>query len=161
MVIENGQERMSAAQLRKELGLPPADFAPIPGQAKRQADQVAAAELEVDKPKRRKFGNKLTWYNSPMNGLRRYDSQKEARRAESLDRLVDAGEVLAWWPQWQADCGFDHEDGAPVVLRIDFRIQWADRRITFEDVKGAEPTQAWRLKADAVRQATGIEIELV
>lgn len=154
---------MTAAELRKELGLPPADFAPIPGQAKHQVDKGAAGEveIEVEKPKRRKFGENPCWYKSPMNGLRRYDSQKEARRAEKLDLLVAGNQVLAWWPQWPADCGFDNEDGSPARMMIDFRVLWSDGRVTYEDVKGYEPTEAWKVRRRAVRSHMGIEVEIV
>ncbi len=137
--------RMPAADYLKEVGAVP-DHAP------------AAAMTSAAKSKWR---NKPTWYESPMVGLRRYDSKKEANRARELDLLVAGGRVVAWWHQWPIWCGFDDEKGTPVRMFPDFRIMWADGSITFEDTKGAAPTSDWKLKARAVRQFHGIDVRTV
>lgn len=134
--------RMSVADYLKEVGVVP-DCAP-----------TAAS-------KRSKWRNVPTWYESPMVGLRRYASKKEAIRARELDRWVTAGKVIAWWHQWPIYCGFDDDKGTPVRMYPDFRIMWADGSITLEDTKGAAPTYDWRLKRNAVRELHGIEVKIV
>jgi len=50
--------------------------------------------------------------------------------------------------------------GSTRRIRVDFMIVGNDGRIRWEDAKGFE-TEAWRLKRQVVRDAYGIEIELV
>ncbi len=130
------------------------------------ADPIKAVEDELagrlpEQKRRNKWGNKPTWVDSPTVGLRRFDSKKEANRARELDLLVAGGKVTAWWHQWPIWCGFDDEKGTPVRMYPDFRIMWADGQVTFEDTKGAAPTSDWKLKARAVRDLHGIEVQIV
>jgi len=137
---------MTAAEWREAVGLDPTPH-----------------HIAVNREKRRrnKYGNNPTRYDSPMCGIRVYDSKAEANRARDLDRLVGAGEITSWWPQWPADTGIENDDGSPVVMRLDFRIMWADGRVTYEDVKGMKPTEAWELRRKAVERLHGIKIEII
>lgn len=136
---------MSNDQWREAMGLPP-----------------AGSDAPAEKPKKKNKMNAVkTRYVSAMNGSRVYDSKAEARRAIQLDQLVLAGDIVAWWPQWPAECGFNNDRGDPVMLRIDFRILWKDGRVTYEDVKGMAPTDAWNTRRKAAEQNNGIKIEIV
>ena len=109
---------------------------------------------------RRKYGNVSTWHDSPVVGLRRYDSKKEAQYAARLDLEVKAGLVIAWWPQVPLFCGFDNDDGSPCRLIVDFRILTPEG-VRYVDVKGMAPTKDWEVKRKAVEQRHGILIEVV
>ena len=135
-------DRMSAADYLNEMGVTP--------------DHAPAAE-----PKRSKWKNVPQWYDSPMAGLRRYASKKEANHARNLDLKVKGGQIVAWWTQWPIYCGFDNEAGTPIRMMVDFRILWADGSITFEDTKGAKPTPDWKLKQSAVRELHNIQVRVV
>ncbi len=134
--------KISLEQYRREVGQDP--LAPKPAS-----------------PATSKWRNKPTWYSSPTVGLRRYDSKKEANRARELDLLVLGGKIIAWWSQWPIYCGFDDQKGSPVRMFPDFRILWADGTVTFEDTKGAKPTEAWKLRWNAVRTCHGIEVKVI
>lgn len=120
---------------------------------------------QVDSPpaksRRRKWGNNPKWYASKTVGLRWFRSTKEADRARELDRLVDAGDVIAWWHEAPIYCGFDNEDGTPCRMLPDFKIKWADGTETWEDTKGAKPTEDWRIKRNAVRDLWGIDVQVI
>jgi hypothetical protein len=107
---------------------------------------------------RRKYRNKPTWHDSPVVGLRRYDSKKEAAYAAGLDRKVAAGLNTAWWPQVPLYCGFDKDDGSPVRMVIDFKIL-RHGESSYVDVKGLKPTKDWEIKRKAVEQRYGITVE--
>lgn len=108
---------------------------------------------------RRKYRNKPTWHDSPVVGLRRYDSQKEARYAASLDAQFNTMQIHAWWPQVPLYCGFDNDDGSPVRMVIDFKIL-EPGGVRYVDVKGMKPTKDWEVKRKAVEQRYNIQIEI-
>jgi len=113
------------------------------------------------KPRKSKWNNKPTWYESPLVGLRKYDSKREANRARYLDQLYLGGKIVAWWAQHPVYCGFDNGNGSPCRMILDFRIMWPDGSFTYEDAKGPKPTEDWRLKRNAVRDLHGIEVTTV
>lgn len=81
---------------------------------------------DPEAPKPRKFRNTPTEYK----GIR-YDSKAEARRAEELDGLLAAGDILAWERQPSFRLGVDEN-----VYRADFRVVGKDRGVWIEDCKG-------------------------
>ena len=108
-----------------------------------------------------KWKNKPEWYDSPVVGLRRYDSKREASRAKKLDLMHAGGKITAWWAQHPVYCGFDNENGSPTRMVIDFKILWPDGSVTYEDAKGPKPTRDWLIKRNAVRDLHGIVVETV
>jgi len=136
--------RLSAADYLKEVGSNGAGPAPVPG-----------------KPKKNKWRNKPTWYESPTVGLMRFDSKREATRARYLDTLALTGKITAWWSQYPIYCGFDNDNGSPCRMMVDFKILWTDGSVTYEDAKGPKPTQDWILKRKAVRDLHSIDVTTV
>ena len=43
----------------------------------------------------------------------------------------------------------------------DFKIRWSDGSVTWEDTKGAKPTDDWRIKRSAVRDLWGIDVKFI
>ena len=87
---------------------------------------------------------------------RTYDSKREARHAAELDLLVRSGELRAVIPQ--VSVPLPH--GA-ARMQIDFLLILPGGGYRWQDVKGAPPTRDWILKAKIVRDAYGIEIEVI
>lgn len=123
------------------------------------ASQLPAAK--VNKAKRNKYNATKTWGPAPMgNGKVLYDSGKEARQANDLEALRNAGEV-EWWERqrrFTLPPTPGEERGAYVV---DFEVHWRDGSVTYEDVKGATDTPAYRefkRKARVVKEVYGVEI---
>lgn len=143
-------ERMTSEEYRKHMGIA-SDPAPIP----------PGAITPVKTSKKSKWNNKPCWYESPIVGLRRYDSKREANRARKLDQMHLAGKIVAWWAQHPVYCGFDNENGSPTRMMIDFKILWPNGSVTYEDSKGPKPTRDWLIKRNAVRDLHGIEVATV
>jgi hypothetical protein len=106
-------------------------------------------------PKPSKYRNERAEY-----GGVKYDSKAEARRAETLDALVERGEVL-WWirqPTFRLGCPEN-------VYRPDFLVVHVGGGVHVEDVKGHEtakfkkdrrlwesygPCELWLIKGSTV-----------
>lgn len=71
----------------------------------------------------------------------RYDSKAEASRAQDLDRLVLAGEVLTWFRQVTVRLGVPEN-----VYRVDFLVIPKTGTPWCEDVKGHETSKFKRDK---------------
>lgn len=139
-----------------------AEYLELMGVGSNPAPLPPGAMPSSEPPKRAsKWNNKPTWHDSPVVGLRRYDSKREASRANQLDLLVQGGRVVAWWAQHPIHCGFDNDNGSPCRMIVDFKILWADGSVTYEDAKGPKPTEDWRIKRNAVRDLHGIEVKTV
>ena len=82
---------------------------------------------------------------------RTFDSKKEAARAQELDLLKQAGEVLAWFPQ------VTFALGAGINYRADFVVIGKDWTVTVEDVKGIK-TKEYRIKKKLFREKYGKDI---
>lgn len=104
------------------------------------------------KPVRRKYGNNPTEYKGV-----RYDSAKEARRAQELDLLLAAGEIVSW----RGQVPFALPGG--VRYYADFVILERGGRYRVEDVKSQATARdkTYRLKRRQMRECLGIEIEEV
>ena len=139
-------ERMSLEQYRREMGLP-------------SIDQVERQEEALEKPKRRKFGNTSTDYDSPLVGKRTYDSAREAGRAEQLDLLWRGGEIRWWLPQITIRLK-GYTESRQRCMIVDFLICWKDGSVSWEDAKG-KVTPEWSLKRDLVADQYGITVETV
>jgi len=121
-------------------------------------EQVERQEAKQPK-KRRKFGNTPTDYESPLVGQMKYPSKKQAERAKQLDLLWQAGEIRWWLPEIPIRLRA-YTDDRQRLMRVDFLILWADGQLTWEDSKGVA-TEAWKLKADLVRDQYGIDVRIV
>jgi hypothetical protein len=98
----------------------------------RNPDLFAEPVTKPSKP--RKYRNEPTEY-----GGRYYQSIKEATRAEELDLLKRAGEIIAWFPQ----VSFPLEKGIRYVA--DFVVLLPDLSVRVEDAKGVR-TKEYRIK---------------
>lgn len=81
-----------------------------------------------------------------------FDSQKEYRYYQNLKLLRERGEVLMFLMQ----VPFHLPGGVKYVL--DFQIFWANKEISFVDVKGFK-TEIYKLKKKQVEQLYPIVIE--
>lgn len=100
-------------------------------------------------PVKNKYGNKTAIYNEY-----RYDSQKEANYAAQLDWRKKAGEILEITRQHKLslDIGDDHICN----YYVDFKIELADGRIEYHEVKGW-PTPEWKIKWKLAQAIYGAE----
>ena len=110
-----------------------------------------------DEPKPRKYLNIPTVYKSIQGFERKYDSIKEAKRAEALDGLLKARLVRWWFPEpriWLP---------GGVNYYPDFIVCWEpDGVVKFEDVKAPNrETQASKNKRKMAFALFGITVELV
>jgi hypothetical protein len=103
--------------------------------------------------KRSKYGNILTTYNG-----RTYHSKKEAARAQELDLMLKAGEIIAWFPQVPIAL----KDGSKYIA--DFIVIFpsgspcgGDWYVRVEDVKGYR-TREYKHKRKLYRETYGREI---
>lgn len=85
----------------------------------------------------------------------RYDSRGEARRAESLDMLVAAGECLDWVRQPKVALGVPE-----LTYRPDFLVIPARGKPWYEDFKGAE-TPEFRKNARLWARYGRLELRVV
>lgn len=85
---------------------------------------------------------------------RTFDSKKEAKRAQELDLLKQAGEVLAWFPQVSFDLA------AGIKYKADFVVIWKDWTVTVEDVKSpiTRREKSYRMKKKLFAERYGREI---
>lgn len=85
---------------------------------------------------------------------RRYDSVKEATRAQQLDILQAEGEIIGWIPQWtfrlQAGIGY----------RADFVVLLPGGTFRVEDTKGVL-TPHFKDKAKLFRERFGFDITII
>ena len=91
----------------------------------RNPDLFTAPETPAKKATRSKYGNRKTWYAG-----REYHSQKEADRAQQLDLLKKAKEIINWWPQVRIPVSEDE------TYICDFLVLLPDLSVRIEDVKG-------------------------
>lgn len=103
---------------------------------------------------RNKFGNKKTFYNG-----RTYHSKKEAEYAMQLDMLlnarVDAERVVSWVPQVTYHLVVN---GVKIAdYRLDFKVEYADGRIEYVDVKGYL-TDEYKIKKKLMKALFNIDI---
>ncbi len=100
-------------------------------------------------PKMRKYRNDPCEYKG-----RRYDSVKEATRAQQLDILQGEGKIMGWIPQvtfrLQAGIGY----------RADFVVLLPGGTFRVEDTKGVL-TPHFKDKAKLFRDRFGIEIAII
>ena len=97
-----------------------------------------------------KYKNVRAEYNGRI-----YASRKEAGRAQELDLLMLAKEVVDWTPQPPFDIIIN---GKKICTYVgDFAVLWADGTQTIEDVKGMR-TAVYRLKKKLVEALYGITI---
>lgn len=89
-------------------------------------------------------------------GGRTFDSKAQAQYAAELDLRQRAGEIRAWIPEVSLPL-----PTSSYRMRIDFMLIMADGSYRWQDVKGAPPTRDWKLKQDLVRNAYGIDVEVV
>ena len=85
-----------------------------------------------------KYGNIKQEYNG-----RRYDSKLEAARAQELDLLKKAGEIVEIIPQYKIEL---RANGHLICnYYVDFYIEYKDGSIVLEEIKGYE-TDVFRFK---------------
>ena len=84
--------------------------------------------------RRNKFGAKPTIVDG-----KRFMSKLEAKRYGQLKLLKEAGEITSF------TCQKRYPLIAGITYIADFEIEWADGRITVEDVKGVE-TEVFKIK---------------
>jgi hypothetical protein len=101
--------------------------------------------------RRGKFNAVRTYYCSPLNGPRVYDSKGEAAYAELLDRLWAAGEVRWWVPQLELFCALDPATKKPIRHRVDFLVVFKDGRVEGHEHKGVD------LSLGKLKRATAAE----
>lgn len=114
----------------------------------------AIEQIGSQKPKRSKYSNVRTEYESDQGFVRTYDSKGEADHAAKLDYGIRAALIKWWLPQVTIPLP------GGVKYRADFMVAWADGRITFQDFKGAD-TQDSINKRKQVLQFFGIDVEIV
>jgi len=108
---------------------------------------------------RSKYGNRRVFYESPLIGGRYYDSVREAKVAESLDRQWSAGGIRYWLPQVPLPLRA-RSDARQRTMRVDFMVVTDEGKVRWIDAKGFV-TPEWSLKRDLVREQYGIWIETV
>lgn len=107
--------------------------------------------LQTTKFQQSKYSNKKTEYNGII-----FDSKKEARRAQELDVLKRVGEITSWSPQ--PVFKIEHEGVKICVYKADFKVEYPDGRIEYEDIKGFK-TPVYNLKKKLVKAFYGIDIK--
>lgn len=88
--------------------------------------------------RKQKFNAKSCEYNG-----RFYHSKREASHAMLLDWKKKAGEVVEWKPQYKIDIKVN--DIHITNYYCDFRVEYKDGTIRYEEVKGFATTE-WQLK---------------
>jgi restriction endonuclease len=102
-----------------------------------------------------KYSAVKTRYESHLNGVRLYDSKKEAQRAMELDLSHKAGEILGWLPQQPK---FPLPGGHSYTA--DFLILLRDGSVRVEDTKGFD-TKESNLKRALVSERYKLNIEVI
>jgi len=103
--------------------------------------------------RRNKYGAVRTFYVSPLNGPRWYDSKAEAARAAYHDQRWQAGLINQWLPQPRFWLGQTPE-GRPIIFTPDFLI-WGPDGVEVEDVKGVA-TRDYQLRRAMLFERRGI-----
>ena len=103
---------------------------------------------------RYKITNKYRNVWTEYNGIR-YQSKKEAKRAQELDLLKKAKKVktIVRQPKFEIEINGQHICN----YKADFKIIYSDDRIEYEDVKGIK-TEIYKLKKKLVEVLYNIEI---
>lgn len=112
-----------------------------------EADLQAALGGE---PKRSKYGNRRVEFNG-----QKFDSLHELKVWQDLKRQETAGLIRAVIRQVSFPLG-----NTSRRIRVDFLVIDPDGRYRWLDAKGMR-IASWELKRDMVRDAYGIEVELV
>lgn len=122
--------------------------------ATRAQARAVAARLGIALPPRpSKFGNRRVAWNGWV-----FDSIAERDYAQKLERGRELGTILAWVHHPI----FPLSDGAgadAVRMELDFLVVWSPARagmlgepqVWAVDVKGPEPTEAWKVRARLFR----------
>ncbi len=119
---------------------------PVAG-TKDTCKQASQAQIRTHRiPRSGKYNAVRTEYNGHL-----YASKAEAKRAQELTILKQAGEVSYWLEQvpFRLKCG--------AVYRVDFFVVWADGHITIEDPKGMK-TAVYKLKKKMVESEYPVRI---
>lgn len=98
-----------------------------------------------------KFGAVKTEYNGYV-----FDSKKEAARAQELDLLIKAKEVVSVVYQPKFDCVVNGKKIC--TYKADFKVMYKDGHEEIEDVKGFK-TPVYKLKKKLVGALFNVEIK--
>lgn len=109
------------------------------------------SEYRSIKKKSSKYKNKITEYSG-----KQYHSKKEANRAMELDLLSRAGIVRQY--ETQPKFKIQHNGVSICTYIADFKVEYGDGTIEFEDVKGFK-TSIYNLKKKLVQAFYGITIK--
>lgn len=118
--------------------------------------RIGVSEFKVltGKKKVNKYGNKKTEYNGQT-----FDSRKEAQYARELDLLSKAQNDTQRVVKYETQVRYPLEvNGTKIATYVlDFKVEYADGRVEFVDVKGMR-TGVYKLKKKLMLACHGIEI---
>lgn len=113
-------------------------FKPYPKQKSTITSKEYREEYLSNVQKKSKYKNVKQEYNGVM-----YDSKLEAKYAQELDFLIDAGEVEKW--ERQVKLGLSVHGTHVTNYYIDFKVYKPDGEIEYVEVKGYK-TGVWMIK---------------
>jgi len=108
-----------------------------------------------------KFGAIKTSYKNEI-----YDSKAESRMALHLDLLKNARDPKERVLKWERQIPFDLVVNGEKICKYicDFRVEYADKRVEFLDVKGYKKGSAYsvfRIKQKLMLACHGITVKIV